>query len=96
MQPYNTPNQYSGDNITASGDGFQMAFADELRAQENGSKLILTHLKHISGYPAGQKMTPEFTLIKDNGKFYIKSKWISEDVVTKPAALGYSIDKADL
>ena len=73
-----------------------MTFADELSAQENGSELVLTHLKQISGYPTGQKMNPEFTLIKDNGKFYIKSKWISGDVVTKPTAFGYPIDKADL
>jgi hypothetical protein len=86
----------TGGKITASGDGFQMAFADELSAQENSSELVLTHLKHISGYPTGQKMKPEFTLIKDNGKFYIQSKWINGDVVTKPTALGYPIDKATL
>lgn len=86
----------TSDKITASGDGFQMTFADELSFQESGSELVLTHLKHISGYTTGQKMNPEFTLIKDNGKFYIKSKWISGDVVTKPTAFGYPIDKADL
>lgn len=86
----------SGDKITASGEGYQMAFSDELSAQESGSKLVLTHLKHISGYPSGQKMDPEFTLINDHGKFYVKSKWINGDVITKPAALGYPIDKTGL
>jgi len=82
--------------ITASGEGYQMAFSDELSVIERASELVLTHSKHISGYPSGQKMNPEFILIKDDGKFYIKSRWISEDVITKPAALGYPIDKADL
>jgi len=82
--------------ITATGEGYQMAFSDELSAKESGSELVLKHSKHISGYPSGQKMNPEFILIKDAGKFYIKSRWISEDVITKPAGPGYPIDKADL
>lgn len=81
--------------ITAKGEGFQMAFVDELSAKVSGSKLILTHLKNVSGYPTGKRMNPEFTLIKDHGKFYVKSDWIdSGDVQEKPTSLGYKIDRA--
>ncbi|TDQ11718.1 hypothetical protein [Pedobacter metabolipauper] len=84
------------DKITATGEGFQMAFVDELRAKVSGSKLILTHFKNVSGYNRGKGMNPEFTLINDHGKFYIQSKWIDSDVITKPAALGYKIDRSAL
>jgi signal peptidase I len=84
-----------GDKITASGDGYQMAFLDELSARTHGSELILTHIKNVSGYPRGNKMNPEFTLIKNEGKFYVKSDWIDHDVMTQPAAFGYKIDKTD-
>jgi len=79
--------------ITASGEGYQIAFLDELSATENGNQLKLSHLKNISGYKTGKNMSPEFTLIKDKGKFYVKSKWIDRDVVTKPSEQGYEIEK---
>ena len=79
--------------ITAKAEGFQMAFVDELSAKVSGSKLILTHLKNISGYKRGKAMKPEFILSKDNGKYYVQSEWIDGDVQAKPTALGYQIDK---
>ncbi|MES2829344.1 MAG: hypothetical protein V4687_14375 [Bacteroidota bacterium] len=83
------------DKITAKGKGFQMAFMDELKANVSGSKLVLTHLKNVSGYTTGKKMNPEFTLVKNQGNFYVKSEWIAGgDVKEKPTALGYKIDKA--
>ncbi len=85
----------TNNKITAKGEGFQMAFVDELSAKTSGSKLILTHLKNVSGYSRGKKMNPEFTLSNDHGKFYIQSEWIDSDVTNKPAALGYRIDRTD-
>ncbi|MFD2286663.1 hypothetical protein GJU39_18850 [Pedobacter petrophilus] len=82
--------------ITAEGKGFQMAFLDELSAKAIGSKLILTHLKNVSGYRTGKSMIPEFILINDHGKFYVQSKWIDGDVKEKPEQFGYKIDKTTL
>lgn len=80
--------------ITAKGEGFQMAFLDELTAKVSGSKLILTHLKNISGYKRGKAMKPEFVLTKDQSKYYVRSEWIDgNDVKAKLTALGYQIDK---
>ena len=80
--------------ITAKGEGFQMGFVDELKATVSDSKLILTHLKNVSGYTTGKKMSPEFTLTNNKGKFYVKSEWIaSADVKEKPTAFGYKIDR---
>ena len=79
--------------IKASGDGYQISFSDLLSAKENDNKLILNHLKNISGYKQGADMNPEFELIEKNGKYYIKSKWIDSDIVTRPLSLGYEIDK---
>lgn len=79
--------------ITAKGEGFQMAFVDELSAKVSGSKLILTHLKNISGYKRGKAMKPEFILIKDKGKYYVQSEWIDGDVKAKPTSLGHHLDK---
>lgn len=81
--------------ITAKGEGFQMSFTDELSAKASGSKLVLTHLKNISGYKRGKAMKPEFILIKDNGRYYVQSEWIDADVKAKPTALGYKIDKVN-
>ena len=81
--------------ITAKGEGFQMAFKDELSAKASGSKLVLTHLKNISGYKRGEAMKPEFILIKDKGRYYVQSEWIDADVKAKPTALGYKIDKVN-
>ena len=82
--------------ITAEGNGFQMAFLDELSAKANGSKLILTHLKNVSGYKTGKTMNPEFTLIKDQGQFYVQSDWIGADVKAQPGKFGHKIDKTGL
>lgn len=83
----------SANKITASGDGYQLAFLDELSAKENNKELVLSHLKNVSGYKTGSTMNPEFTVVKDNGKFYLKSEWINSDVITKPKKSGYEIEK---
>ncbi|MHA4896026.1 hypothetical protein ACXZ1K_14835 [Pedobacter sp. PWIIR3] len=84
----------TNNKITAKGEGFQMAFEDELSAKVNGSRLLLSHVKNLSGYTRGKAMKPEFTLIKDHGKFYIQSQWIDDgDVNTKRASLGYIIER---
>jgi len=82
--------------ITAEGKGFQMAFFDELSATAKGSKLILTHLKNVSGYQTGKSMNPEFILIKDHGQFYVQSEWIDGDVKAKPGRFGHKMDKTGL
>ena len=64
-----------------------------LIASENNNELTLNHLKNLSGYKQGSNMKPEFILIEENGKYYIKSKWIDNDIVTKSEKLGYKIDK---
>ena len=83
------------DSIKASGEGYQMYFEDQLSARENGDTLILTHLKNLNGYKQGDKMQPEFKLLRKDGKFFIKSEWIGLDVQEKPTADGYPIDKGD-
>ena len=83
----------NNNQIKAIGDGYQISFTDLLIANENNNKLILNHLKNISGYKQGANMNPEFILSEDNGKYYIKSKWIDSDIVTKSQLLGYEIDK---
>lgn len=82
------------DKIIARGDGFQMGFLDELSLQENNEiEIYLKHKKNISGYKLGQKMEPEFVIKKVDQKFYIDSKWISNDVKNKKNTHGYLIEK---
>jgi hypothetical protein len=38
-------------------------------------------------------MNPEFILIENKGKYFIKTKWIDNDIITKPKELGYEIIK---
>lgn len=83
----------SKDNIKATGDGYQISFSDLLTAKEEGDKLILYHLKNINGYKLGEKMDPEFVLIKKGNIFFINSNWIDKDIITKPKSLGYEITK---
>lgn len=83
----------SNDSIIASGDGYQIGFTDLLITKENGNELILNHLKNLNGYNLGSKMNPEFVLIENKGKYFIKTKWIDSDIVTKPKELGYEIFK---
>lgn len=78
---------------TASGNGYQMAFADELSAEENSDGLTLKHLKNISGYKTGSRMNPEFILTKHNGKFYVKTDWIGYDITNPSTTNGYEIEK---
>lgn len=79
--------------IKATGDGYQVSFIDLLTANENKNELTLNHLKNVFGYKLGANMNPEFTITEDNGKYYIKSKWIDGDIITKSDKLGYKIDK---
>ena len=79
--------------IKATGEGYQISFSDLLSGSENGNTLLLRHLKNISGYKLGKKMNPEFTLVEEKGKFYIKSDWIDKDIITKPKKYGYEISK---
>ena len=81
------------DEIKATGDGYQISFTDLLIANENNNELTLNHLKNVYGYKQGSTMKPEFILIEDNGQYFIKSKWIDSDIVTKSEKLGYGIDK---
>ncbi|UFH30398.1 hypothetical protein LNP04_10435 [Chryseobacterium sp. C-71] len=81
------------ENIIASGNGYQIGFTDELNALEDGNKLILKHKKNIDGYTLGENMDTEFVLINDNGKYFIQSKWIDSDILTKPDQKGYKISK---
>lgn len=81
------------DKITATGDGYQIGFTDLLIAKENGNELLLNHFKNLNGYNLGSKMNPEFVLIENKGKYFIKTKWIDSDIVTKPKELGYEILK---
>lgn len=81
------------DRIVATGSGYQIGFTDLLIAKENGNELLLNHFKNLSGYSLGAKMNPEFVLIENNGKYFIKTKWIDNDIITKPKDLGYEIIK---
>lgn len=81
------------ENIIATGEGYQIGFRDLLTAKENDSKLILNHLENLSGYDLGAKMIPEFTIIEYNNKYFIRSKWIDSDIITKPEKNGYLIEK---
>jgi|GEM_PF-3746517 len=79
--------------ITASGNGYQIGFTDQLEAVEEGNKLILRYKKNIDGYSLGENMNPEFLLIEDNGKYYIQSEWVDSDILTKAEKNGYKISK---
>ncbi|KPH14199.1 hypothetical protein AMQ68_01345 [Chryseobacterium sp. ERMR1:04] len=83
----------NNENISASGNGYQIGFKDELTAVEDGNKLILKHKKNIDGYSLGENMNPEFVLIEDKGKYYFKSEWVDSDIITKPQKNGYEIHK---
>ncbi|AZA81934.1 hypothetical protein C1637_24725 [Chryseobacterium lactis] len=83
----------NGENITASGSGYQIGFKDELTATEKGNRLILKHKKNLDGYTLGKNMDPEFVLIEDNGSFYVQSEWIDSDIITKPETNGFKIVK---
>ncbi|WP_412850358.1 hypothetical protein ACL0VS_11930 [Chryseobacterium sp. PMSZPI] len=83
----------NGENITASGSGYQIGFKDELTATEMGNKLILKHKNNLDGYTLGKNMDPEFILIEDNGSFYVQSEWIDSDIITKPETKGFKILK---
>ncbi|MEY8758751.1 hypothetical protein [Chryseobacterium tongliaoense] len=86
----------NSENITASGSGYQIGFKDELTATVEGNKLILKHKKTLDGYSLGENMNPEFTLIEDNDKFYVRSEWIDSDIITKPKKNGFIISKENL
>jgi galactitol-specific phosphotransferase system IIB component len=81
------------DSIIAKGEGYQMAFKDLLSAKENDNVLILNQLKNLDGYDTGSTMKPEFTLIEENGKYYVKSEWIDSEVITPQKKLGFEIVK---
>ncbi len=83
------------EKITAVGEGYQMGFKDLLIAQDNGNELLLNHLENLRGYGLGSKMNPEFVLVEINGKYFIKSKWIDNDIITKAEKSGYLIDKTE-
>lgn len=85
--------EISNDSIIAIGEGHQIGFKDLLLAKENGSELILSHSENLNGYKLGAKMNPEFVLIENKGKYFITTKWIDGDIVTKPNQLGYEITK---
>lgn len=90
---WNLDIEISNDSIIATGDGYQIGFKDILTAKENDNELVLNHLKNLNGYKLGAKMNPEFILIEDKEKYFIKTKWIDNDIVTKPKKLGYEIIK---
>lgn len=90
---WNLDIEISNDSIIATGDGYQIGFKDLLTTKENDNELVLNHLKNLNGYKLGAKMNPEFILIEDKGKYFIKTKWIDNDIVTKPKKLGYEIIK---
>ncbi|WBV51292.1 hypothetical protein [Chryseobacterium gambrini] len=79
--------------ITASGNGYQIGFMDELNAVEKDNKLVLNYKKNIDGLSLGENMNPEFIITEENGKYYIQSEWIDVDVLTKPKKNGYEIYK---
>lgn len=85
--------EISKDNIRATGEGYQISFTDILTANEEGNKLILSHLKNINGYKLGEKMNPEFVLLKNENSYFINSNWIDKDIINKPKSLGYEISK---
>ncbi|MBZ4044408.1 hypothetical protein [Flavobacterium hibisci] len=90
---WNLDIEISNDSIIASGDGYLIGFKDLLAAKESNNELVLNHLKNLNGYKLGAKMNPEFVLIENKGKYFIKTKWIDSDIVTKPKELGYEIIK---
>ena len=90
---WNLEIEISNDSIIAAGDGYQIGFTDLLIAKESDNELVLNHLKNLKGYKLGTKMDPEFVLIENKGKYFIKTKWIDSDIVTKPNKLGYEITK---
>lgn len=90
---WNLDIEISNDTIIATGDGYQIGFTDLLIAKESDNELVLNHLKNLKGYKLGTKMDPEFVLIESKGKYFITTKWIDSDIVTKPNQLGYEIIK---
>ena len=85
--------EISNDAIKASGDGYQISFSDILTAKEDGNKLILTHYKNLSGYTLGDKMNPEIILTEDKENYFVTTKWIDKDIITKSTKLGFEISK---
>jgi len=85
--------EISNDRIKATGDGYQISFSDVLTAKEDGNKLILNHYKNLSGYTLGEKMNPEIILTEDKQDYFITTKWIDKDVITKSTKLGFEISK---
>ncbi len=55
-----------------------------LTAKESDRKLLLNHVENLSGYNLGSKMIPEFILVEFDNKYFIRSKWIDSDIITKP------------
>ncbi|WP_029268574.1 hypothetical protein [Flavobacterium sp. KJJ] len=90
---WNLEIEISNDSIIVIGDGYQIGFTDLLIAKENGNELLLNHFKNLNGYNLGSKMNPEFVLIENKEKYFIKTKWIDHDIVPKPDILGYEIFK---
>lgn len=80
-------------NITATGNGYQIGFKDELLANENGNELTFKFKKNIEGYSLGESMNPEFILKEFNGKYYLESEWIDSDIITKPEKNGFVVKK---
>lgn len=83
------------EKITVTGEGYQIGFKDLLIAKENGNELLLIHAENLSGYKLGAKMNPEFILVEVNNKYFVKSKWIDDDIITKPEKNGYLIKKTE-
>lgn len=82
------------DSILAFGDGYQMGFKDLLLGEEYEDKILLYHKENIYGYKQGKKMTPEFTIHKNNNDFFVTSDWIS-DVSNNSTELGYRLEKVN-
>lgn len=83
----------AADAIIASGEGYQMFFKDALKANFSKNQLTLTHVKNLEGYKQGKSMNPEFIIVRNNGKYYVKSNWIAAEVTDKATSFGYLIDK---
>lgn len=90
---WNLKIEISNDTIKATGDGYQISFSDVLTAKEDDKKLILYHCKNISGYTLGEKMNPEIILTEDKENYFVKTKWIDKDIITKSTTLGFEISK---
>lgn len=84
------------DSIIATGKGYETNFNDVLTAiADAADTLILNHQKHPYGFDGGgEKMHPEFILIRSNGKYFVQSGWLdSDENMTEKQPLGFAIEK---